>query len=420
MSHTEQDAFENAKAQIHKAYKLFSPDNAHAGKLSIIEQPKRILEVSVPVLMDDGTTKVYTAFRAQHNDARGPFKWGIRFHQDVSRNEVKALSTWMTFKCAVIDIPLGGGKWGIIVNPKELSSWEKERLSRGYVQQIYKYLGPKTDVPAPDVNTTPQIMAWMMDEYSRLVGAYTPGSFTGKPLSSGWSAGRGQATAQGWVYVLDKMLELRWDSIDGKTLCLQWAWNAGLTMAKLMVEKWIKVIGISDSGGWIYNADGLDIEAISKLKDEWESVTDYSWECEQLDAKQVLYKECDVLIPAALENQITGENADKVQAKLIMELANGPITPEADEILAKNNINIIPDILANAGWVMVSYFEWVQNDMNLYWEAEEVQERLKKKMEQSAENVFNTAEKYETNYRMWAFIVAMERIFNAMNDRGEV
>ncbi len=420
MSDSKLNAFENAKAQIDTAYNLYSPDNTQAGKLAIVKNPKRILEITIPVKMDSWETKVFTAFRAQHNDARGPFKGGIRFHQDVDRDEVKALSTWMTFKCAVIDIPLGGGKWWIIVNPKELSEWELERLSRWYVRQIYKYIGPDSDVPAPDVNTTPQIMAWMMDEYSTLVGKYSPGSFTGKPLTSGWSKWRGQATAQGGVYVLEKILQLRDDTLDGKTLCIQGAWNAGLTMAALMVDKWATVIGISDSGGGIYNKDGLDIKSLQELKKNRKSVTDYSGDFEKLDAKEVLYKECDVLIPAALENQITDENADKVQAKLIMELANGPITPEADEILEKNKIDVIPDILANAGWVMVSYFEWVQNDMNFYWEEDEIQEKLKKKIVEAAVNVGETAKKYDTTYRAWAFIVAMDRIFSAMKDRGEV
>jgi len=417
MSEHKQDAFENAKAQIKKAYDIMDTSKIQDGFLEVISAPKRIIELQVPLTLDDGSVKLYQAFRCQHNDARWPFKGWIRFHPEVSRNEVKALSTWMTMKCAVIDIPLGGGKWGIVVNPKELSQTELERLSRGYVQGLYKYLGPKTDTPAPDVNTTPQIMAWMMDEYSKLIGVYTPGSFTGKPLTSWGSAGRGQATAQGWVYVLDKFLELRDDSIDWKTLCLQGAWNAGLTMAKLMVEKWIKVIGISDSGGWIYNEDGLDIDAISELKADKKSVTDYKWKAEKLDLKEVLYKKCDILIPAALENQITWENALKVQAKLIMELANGPITPEADEILEKAGIDIIPDILANAGWVMVSYFEWVQNDQNYYWTADEVQEKLKKRIVHSAENVFNTAKTNKSTYRVWAFIVALERVFAAMKDR---
>lgn len=415
-----QNAFENAKSQIKKAYDLYDSSDKNQSYYDVVSTPKRILEVNIPVKMDDGTTKVFTWFRAQHNDARWPFKWGIRFHQDVDRDEVKALSTWMTFKCAVIDIPLGWGKWGIIVNPKELSEVELEKLSRWYVRQIYKYIGPDSDVPAPDVNTTPQIMAWMMDEFSKLVWKYSPGSFTGKPLTSGWSKGRGQATAQGWVYVLEKILELRDDKLDGKSLCIQWAGNAGLTMASLMVDRGARIIGISDSGGWIYNKDGLDVTQLQKLKKNRKSVTEYSGDFEKLDAKEVLYKECDVLIPAALENQITEENADKVQAKLILELANGPITPKADEILENNKIDVIPDILANSGWVMVSYFEWVQNDMNFYWEEDEIQDKLKKKIVEAAINVGETAKKYDTTYRAWAFLVAMERIFSAMKDRGEV
>lgn len=419
MEHNIQNAFENAQSQIKKACDLYDKCEIDGNNYEVISNPKRILEVNIPVKMDSGKTKVFTGFRCQHNDARGPFKGGIRFHQDVNRDEVKALSTWMTFKCAVIDIPLGWGKWGVIVNPKELSQGELERLSRGYVRQIYKYIGPDTDVPAPDVNTTPQIMAWMMDEYSLLVGKYSPGAFTGKPLSSGWSKGRGQATAQGWVYVLEKILEMRGDSLDGKTLAIQWAGNAGLTMASLMVERWATIVGISDSGGGIYNKDGLDVAQLQDLKKNRKSVTQYDGTFEALDAKEVLYKQCDVLIPAALENQITEENAQKVQAKLILELANGPITPKADEILEKNKIDIIPDILANAGWVMVSYFEWVQNDMNFYWEEDEVQEKLKKKIVEAAVSVHETAEKYDTTYRAGAFIVAMQRIFDAMRDRGE-
>lgn len=420
MQDTIENAFEHAQNQIKKACELYDKCEIQWNNYEVISQPKRILEVSIPVKMDNGTTKVFTGFRCQHNDARGPFKWGIRFHPDVNRDEVKALSTWMTFKCAVIDIPLGWGKWGVIVNPKELSQGELERLSRWYVRQIYKYIGPESDVPAPDVNTTPQIMAWMMDEYSTLVGKYSPWSFTWKPLSSWGSKGRNQATAQWGVYVLEKILELRDEKLDGKTLCIQWAWNAGLTMARLMIDKGAKIIWISDSGGGIYNKDGLDIEKIQELKNNKKSVSDYDWDFEKLDSKEVLYKQCDILIPAALENQITQDNASKVQAKLILELANGPITPKADEILEKAWIDIIPDILANAGWVMVSYFEGVQNDMNYYWEAEEVQEKLKKKIVEATLYVHQTAHKYNTTYRAWAFIVAMERIFDAMKDRGEV
>ncbi len=414
-----QDAFENATKQIRQACDLYEGCRLDQNRYEVIAQPRRIIEVAIPVKMDNGNTKVFTGYRSQHNDARWPFKGGIRFHQDVNKSEVKALSMWMTFKCAVIDIPLGGGKWGIIVNPKELSEWELERLSRGYVRELYKYIGPDTDVPAPDVNTTPQIMAWMMDEYSRLVGKYSPGAFTGKPLSSGGSKGRGQATAQGWVYVLQTILKLRDEEISGKTICLQGAWNAGLTMAELMVDLGATVIGISDSRGGIYNEKWLDIKKISELKKNKKSVTDYD-DAEQLGEKEVLEKKCDILIPAALENQITESNADKIQAWIILELANGPITPEADKILEDKSIDVIPDILANAGGVMVSYFEGVQNDMNFYWEEDEVQEKLHKKITEAAAAVHKTRDDYKTSYRSGAYIIAMKRIFDAMKDRGEV
>jgi glutamate dehydrogenase/leucine dehydrogenase len=419
MGNTQLDAFENAKIQLKSAYSIYNKESTETNELTILSAPKRIIEVQIPVKMDNGKVKMFQAFRSQHNNSRGPFKWGIRFHQDVNRSEVKALSMWMSFKCAVIDIPLGGGKWGIIVNPKELSVGELERLSRGYVRQLYKYIGPGTDVPAPDVNTTPQIMAWMMDEYSLLVWKYSPGSFTGKPLSSGWSKGRWAATAQWGVYVLQKILELRGEKISWKTVCLQWAWNAGLTMAQLLVDLGAKIIGISDSRGGIFNQEGIDIAKISEIKAKRGAVIDYS-DAEKQWEKEVLEKPCDILIPAALENQITVENAANIQAKLILELANGPITPQADKILEDMKIDVIPDILANAGWVMVSYFEQVQNDANFYWSESEVDEKLHKKITHATGSVAETALEYQTSLRSAAYIIAMKRIFDAMRDRGEV
>ncbi|MCD5374924.1 Glu/Leu/Phe/Val dehydrogenase [Candidatus Gracilibacteria bacterium] len=419
MNNIQLDAFENAKTQLEGAYALYNKDSSDTNELSILSVPKRILEIQIPVKMDDGTVKMFQGFRSQHNDSRGPFKGGIRFHQDVNRSEVKALSMWMSFKCAVIDIPLGGGKGGIIVNPKELSLGELERLSRGYVRQLYKYIGPGKDVPAPDVNTTPQIMAWMMDEYSLLVGKYSPGSFTGKPLSSGGSKGRGAATAQGGVYVLQKILELRGEGIEGKRICLQGAGNAGLTMAQLLIDLGAKIIGISDSKGGIYNESGLDIAQISKIKKSRGSIIEYT-DATQLGEKEILEKPCDILIPAALENQITSENADRIHTKLILELANGPITPGADKILEDKNITVIPDILANAGGVMVSYFEQVQNDMNFYWEEEEIDEKLNKQITHAAASVHEISQEYSSSLRSAAYIIAMKRIFSAMKDRGEV
>lgn len=413
------DAFKNAQAQIRKACDLYGECRLDQNKYEVISHPKRIIEVNIPVRMDNGNIKMFQAFRSQHNDARGPFKWGIRFHQDVNQSEVKALSMWMTFKCAVIDIPLGWGKWGIVVNPKELSEGELERLSRWYVREIHKYIGPETDVPAPDVNTNPKIMAWMMDEYSKLAWKYSPGSFTGKPLSSWWSKGRGTATAQGGVYVLEKILELHWEKIAGKSICIQWAGNAGLTAANILHTLWAKIIWISDSKGGIYNKAWLDIEKISHLKQERKSVCEHD-DGIKLEEKEILEQECDILIPAALEHQITWENADKIQAKYILELANGPITPNADKILEEAWVFVLPDILANAWGVMVSYFEQVQNNLNFYWEEEEVDAKLRKKITHAAKDVYDTALEYDTSYRAAAYIVAMKRIFDAMKDRGEV
>ena len=419
LEHNINDAFLNAQKQLRKACDLYGECRDDQNKYELISHPRRILEVNVPVRMDDGTIKTFNGFRSQHNNARGPFKGGIRFHQDVNRSEVKALSMWMTFKCAVIDIPLGGGKWGIIVNPKELSDGELERLSRGYVREIYKYIGPGQDVPAPDVNTNPKIMAWMMDEYSELVGKYSPGAFTGKPLTSGGSAGRGAATAQGGVYVLQEILRLTGVELQGKTAAIQWAGNAGLTAARLLQDLGVKIVGISDSRGGIYNENGLDIQKVEALKSARKSVTDYE-DAQKLAEREVLEKPCDILIPAALEHQITQDNAQNIQAPLILELANGPITPEADEILKQRNIMVIPDILANAGGVMVSYFEQVQNDANFYWSEEEVDERLNKKITHAARGVYQTAQEYSSTYREAAYIIAMKRVFDAMKDRGQV
>ncbi len=414
------DAFENAKLQMRSACDLYEWCRDDENKYELISHPKRIIEISIPVRMDSGKIKIFQWFRSQHNDSRWPFKWGIRFHEDVTRSEVQALSLWMTFKCAVIDIPLGGGKWGVIVNPKELSEWELERLSRGYVRSLYKYIWPWQDVPAPDVNTNPKIMAWMMDEYSKLIGSYTPGAFTGKPLSSGGSQWRGEATAQGGVYVLEEILRLRGDELKGKTISIQWAWNAGLTVAKLLEKKWAKIVWISDSWGWVYSESWLNIDTLSSIKNSKKSVIEYDTNAKKLAAKEIFTLDVDILIPAALENQITEENADTIWASIILELANGPITPKWDAILKKSDILVIPDILANAGWVMVSYFEQVQNDQNYYWSADYVNTELHKKITHAAKSVYETQQKYNSTLREAAYIVAMKRVFDAMQDRWEI
>ncbi len=409
-----QNPFENAMKQLSTAAGIMNLDpNIHA----LLQQPKRVLTVAVPVKMDNGQTKVFTAFRSQFNDALGPFKGGIRYHWNVSLDEVKALSFWMTMKCAVVGIPLGGGKGGIIVNPKELSVGELERLSRGYIQAIYKYIGPTQDVPAPDVYTTPQIMAWMMDEYEKLMGDHAPGMITGKPLPLGGSAGRGFSTAQGGVYVLEQAVKkMNWNKND-VTVAIQGFGNAGSFMAKILHAQGYKIVAASDSKGGVKNMQGLDVSALDAHKEQTGSVAGFSGS-ESVSNEALLELPVHILIPAALENVITGENASRVQAKMIVELANGPVTPEADEILHNNGILFVPDILSNAGGVTVSYFEQVQNASNYYWTEQEVLEKLEKIMVRAFHEVWDTKEKYKINMRTAAFVKAVERVSEAMKARG--
>ena len=414
------DAFKNAQRQLKKACSLFDDCKTNKNRYTVISEPKRVLEVSIPVLMDDWNIKIFKWYRSQHNNARWPFKGWIRFHQDVTKSEVKALSMWMTFKCAVIDIPLWGWKWGIIVNPKELSERELERLARGYVREIYKYIWPETDIPAPDVNTNPKIMAWMMDEYSILVGKYSPWSFTWKPLELGGSLGRATATAQGGVYVLQTILKELWEDLEWKTIAIQWAWNAWLTAAELLVNLGAKILSISDSKWAIYSEKWLKIWEISRLKALRKSVIDYENIKILQNSKDILELDVDILIPAALENQITLDNASKVKSRYILELANWPVTPEADAILEENNIKVIPDILANSWWVMVSYFEQVQNNTNYYWDEEEIDKKLFKKITKATLDVFETAKYYNCSFRSAAYIISMKRVLDAMKARSEV
>ncbi len=438
--------FESARTQMCTAYQFLAPEYTH--EFEILLSPDRVIEVNIPVVMDDGSTRVFTGYRSQHNDARWPYKWGIRYHQDVTRDEVMALSTWMSIKTATLDLPLGGGKWGIIVDPKTLSKRELEALSRGWVQKLYKYLWPLDDVPAPDVNTNSEIMSWMVDEYSKLVGHWTPGTFTGKPLSIGGSLGRDTATAQGGLYVLEAYLASSHPSpegdgfsrnnsplsgaegikewgLQGKKIVIQWAGNAGLNMIELISKTGAILIATSDSKWAIYDPNGLDIEQIITLKQDKKPLSEYRFQSPLSGGEgagvrsnaALLELECDILIPAALENQITGENAPRIKARLIMELANWPITPDADVALFSKWIAVIPDILANAGGVTVSYFEQVQNSMNYSWSREEVQEKLKLKMETALHGVLESAEKHGVMLRTGAYVVAMKRILEAIKVR---
>ncbi len=422
--------FLSAKKQMQSAYKFLK--GRYDDQFAKILYPERIIEVSIPVKMDTGEIKTFTGYRIQHNAALGPYKGGIRYHQGVTKDEVMALSTWMSIKCATLSLPLGGSKGGIIVNPKELSERELEALSRGWVQKLYKYVGPLDDVPAPDVNTNGKIMAWMVDEYSKLVGHWTPGTFTGKPISIGGSLGRDTATAQWGLYVLESYLRkvdnledvrphgdiMTESPIKGKRIIIQWAGNAGLNMIELTYKAGAIIIGTSDSHGGISDPKGLDIEQIVKLKNEKKSLTEYKWG-KHITNAELLELECDIFIPAALENQITSENVKNIKAHLIMELANGPVTPDADAILFARWIPVIPDILANAGGVTVSYFEQVQNNANYFWSYEEVEEKLKFKMETALEWVLHSAKEHNVMLRTWAYIVALERILEAMKTRGE-
>ncbi|PJC36710.1 glutamate dehydrogenase [Candidatus Peregrinibacteria bacterium CG_4_9_14_0_2_um_filter_53_11] len=422
--------FQNTLDLIEKAADIMKLDG---DVQTMISHPNRIIQVSIPVKMDNGQTRIFEGFRVQHSNLRGPYKGGIRYHQDVNMEEVKALATLMTFKCAVVDIPLGGGKGGIIVNPKELSNAELERMTRAYTAQIAPFIGPDIDIPAPDVNTDGQIMTWIADEYSRIKQRPALGVVTGKPLFFGGSLGRNRATAQGGVFVLKEATKDLGKKPEDTRVVIQGFGNAGAHAAEILESEGYRVVAVSDSKGGIYCHEGIHVVRAIKCKEETGSVHectvvgkkfDYHVEegavCERITNEQLLELECDILILSALENQVTGKNAHQVKAKLILELANGPLDAEADTILAERGVTVIPDILANAGGVTVSYFEWVQNQMNYYWPEDEVHERLQKIMVQSWEHVKAASDKYSTTLRMGAFITAFERLAEVMKARSIV
>jgi glutamate dehydrogenase (NAD(P)+) len=409
------DPFDIALKQLEKAAKVMKLDQQ---ALEILKAPQQILQVSLPIRMDDGTIKVFTGFRVHYNNARGPVKGGIRFHPEETLSTVKALSAWMTWKTAVVDIPLGGAKGGIICDPKKMSMGELERLSRAYVRALGEFIGPEVDVPAPDVYTTPQIMAWMMDEYENIVRKSAPGVITGKPLTLGGSQGRGDATAKGGMYVLKVGAKKKGVDLSKATVAVQGFGNAGQFALKLVKEHFgSKVVAISDTKGGIYLESGLDFEKLMAHKQKHGTVQDFPG-AKNITNEELLELGVDVLIPAAIENQITGSNASKIKAKIILELANGPTTPEADEILYKKGILVLPDFLSNAGGVTTSYFEWVQNIGGYYWTLEEVYERLDKKMTAAAEAVLQTSDKYKVDPRTAAYVISVQRVADAMKARG--
>jgi len=404
-----QDPFSNAMSQLDKVAKIKNFDDEI---ISILRQPNRDIKVSIPVQMDDGTLRIFEGYRVEYNNALGPYKGGIRYHQSTNVSEVKALAFWMALKCSVVGIPMGGGKGGITVDPKLLSKGELERLSRGWVDKLSDILGPHKDVPAPDVNTTPEIMAWMANEFEKITGDKTGAVITGKPVDKGGSLGRDTATAQGGFYVFEA-LKNKLAIADKCNVVIQGFGNAGANAAQIWKDAGHKIIAVSDSKSGICNPDGLDIEKLIQHKQNTGSVLDFNQEspdCKEITNEELLEMDCDLLIPAAFENIITESNADKIKAKVILELANGPITPLADAILFKKKITVIPDVLANSGGVVVSYFEWDQNLKNEHWTKAEVFEKLQPMMASSSENVFKKAQESNTDLRMGAFILAIENI----------
>ncbi len=409
------DPFDIALKQLNKAAKVINLDKQ---ALELLSSPKQILQVSIPVKMDNGETKVFTGFRVHYNTARGPAKGGIRFHPDETLSTVKALSAWMTWKTAITNLPMGGSKGGVICDPKKLSLGELERLSRGYIRAIADFIGPEIDVPAPDVYTTPQIMAWMMDEYETIVRHSAPGVITGKPIEAGGSLGRGDATARGGLFVLREAAKKMNMDLSKATVAIQGFGNAGQFAHKLVKEMFgSKVVAISDTKTGIYSESGIDFAKLLEHKKKTGSVKDFPG-TKNITNEELLELKVDVLIPAAIENQLTSANAGKVKAKVILELANGPTTPDADEIFYKNKILLLPDFLSNAGGVTVSYFEWVQNQTGDYWTEKEVYDRLDKKMTQATSDVLNASEKYKIDPRTAAYTVSVKRVADAMKLRG--
>lgn len=407
--------FEVALKQLDEAAKLIKLDK---GLHQVLASPKRVLTVSLPVKMDKGEIRVFTGYRSQHNDARGPYKGGIRYHPQVTIDEVKALSMWMTWKCAVADIPYGGGKGGIICNPKEMSDGELERMTRRYAYAIADIIGPHTDIPAPDVYTGGKEMAWIMDTYSALKGNFVqPEIITGKPIAIGGSLGRNEATGRGLGFTVREAAKKLKINMKTATVAVEGFGNAGQFASQFVEEQGAKVIAASDSRGGVYNKEGMEVAALRKHKERTSSVAGFPG-AKSMSNEELLETECTILIPAALENQITGKNAGKVKAKIMAEAANGPTTPEADDILYRNKILIIPDILANGGGVTVSYFEWLQNLRRDYWTEAEVNERLDKNITKAFLDVYDTHEKYSVNMRKASTVLAVNRVVEAVKIRG--
>lgn len=416
----ELDPFKIAQKQLDDAAAIMSLDKQ---ALAILREPKRVVTVNIPVRMSDGTTETFTGFRVMYNDARGPGKGGIRFHPEENVSTVKALAAWMTWKTALADIPFGGGKGGVICDTKKMDAFELENLSRSYVRALAEVVGPKKDVPAPDVYTTPQIMAWMMDEYNKLAGGSEPGFITGKPVEIGGSQGRFDSTAMGGMYILRNAAKMAKMDLKKARVAIQGFGNAGkfaFDIANTMLGA--KVVAISDSKGGVYSEKGLDYDKLSAAKEQTGTVQGYKG-TEDVSNEDLLELDVDVLIPAAIENQITGKNADRINAKMVLELANGPVTPDADKILFEKGILDLPDFLVNSGGVIVSYFEWVQNNSGEYWTEDSVYKKLDGIVTKSFNDMVAMQKEYKEKGkkitpRQAAYIIAVDRVAKAMKLRG--
>lgn len=384
----------------------------------LLKEPLRVLTVRIPIRMDDGSVRIFEGYRAQHNDAVGPTKGGVRFHPAVTEDEVKALSIWMSLKCGIVDLPYGGGKGGIICDPRQMSFRELERLSRGYVRAISQIVGPTKDIPAPDVMTNSQIMAWMFDEYSRIREFDSPGFITGKPIVLGGSHGRETATARGVTIMIGEALKTKGIPLAGARVVIQGFGNAGSYLAKFMKDAGASVIAISDAYGGLYNENGLDIDDLLDRRDSFGTVTKQFKNT--ITNQELLELDCDILVPAAIENQITIDNAHKIKAKIIVEAANGPTTLEATQIIAERGILLVPDVLASAGGVVVSYFEWVQNNQGYYWSEEEVNRRLEQLLVKGYHNVYELHQTRGVHMRLAAYMVGVRKMAEATRYRGWV
>lgn len=415
MANEEYNPYMTAQSHVDRVGKMMGLDQ---DVIDVLRKPRRELTVNMPVKMDNGSIQVFTGFRVQHNSARGPCKGGIRYHPDVTLDEVRALAMWMTWKCTVVGIPFGGAKGGTICNPKSMSKNELERVTRRYASEIYSFIGPQTDIPAPDVGTNAQVMAWIMDTIAMHEGSAMPQVVTGKPVELGGSIGRDEATSRGLMYIAReaaRTLDLR---VKDASVAIQGFGNVGGNAARLMAaELGSKIVAVSDSRGGIFNPEGLDVMKVERFKRDTGSVHDFP-DAKNVSNEELLELECDILVPAALENVINEKNADRILAKIVVEGANGPTTPKADEILAEKGIMLVPDILANAGGVTVSYFEWVQDLQFFFWTLDEVNERLRQVMTSAYAKVRSLADQKEVDLRTAADMIAMGDVARAIQLRG--